>query len=239
MEYLAVLITFLGALVALRGETWKGKKPTRIGWAGLAIVTVGFLASIVITYGGISEKAEMSANLEETAKKLTDAEIQRSVIADDLESATSKLNDAEQQRTAITTKLEAARANLISATSERDSIAGELAEARETIAAIRAVQENEAMAQAKLEAKYSEARGLIRYIVTGTCTQESFDFEVCYGVHNSWPADVLSAMSSEGLTFFDALKHTFSNIERWDGALGDILRYGPERTNSYAAELLR
>lgn len=221
MDIVAVVVTFLAALLAVRGETWKEGKPTVLGWCGILVAAVGLLASIFITLDNREATALQQAALADANKKLADAIEEREGISERLRETALQLREAEQQRTHLETQVR--RSN------------EELTKARTDLRVLNERQVEQDAKKAQFEKKYSRARTLIKFLLTGECA-ERMSRDLCAGVHRSWARSPRELMH-EGLSAYDAIMKRFANS---DGTLrSNISEYGPTNTNNYAAELLR
>ena len=242
MDYVAIVVTFLAALLAVRGNTWVNGKPTAIGWVGAIVALVGLVATIAITRATHEENVNQRAALETANAKLGSAEQERSELAKQLEVNATLLVKAEEQRKTVVDQvaqtnkeLTTTRAELKTVTAQASQTNKELEDARADLKLLRAHQDQEEHARAEFEARYAEARGIIKFLLTGEC-DEQMPEGLCFGFHSSWAGTAKSHMD-EGSSAYDAIMKRLSNTMEFDKST--ISEYGPRNTNAYAAEILQ
>ncbi|MGR5239143.1 hypothetical protein [Vibrio alfacsensis] len=76
MEYLSIVIVFIGAIVAVRGDTWNERGITKWGYLTAIIAGIGFIFGIYQTYESAIDSKKKEELLESSEKNAKAAAIQ-------------------------------------------------------------------------------------------------------------------------------------------------------------------
>lgn len=266
MDYVAIVVTFVAALLAIRGNTWENGKPTAIGWLTVAVAVVGLATAVTITKetrennenlrndvtkanesleGAVQERMELKQELQGANESLALAVQERTELREKLQRADHLLQDATKERTRLSEILQDTEGSLKVAEQQRENLSqklnqtsNELQESRKELEYLRAHQEKKEKEKAEFESKYAFARGLIQFLVTGTCS-EDWQGRKCLGLHMTQAGTAHSRMVEEKMSAFDAILEELGDHSGWEPYKSKITAYGPERTNEYAGDLLQ